>query len=65
MSEERISLLHREREYLEGLIEVYNASRQFNEHGNKLQSRVFEIERQIERLAAENQLRDANDDGST
>jgi hypothetical protein len=66
MSEERISLLYREREHLESLIEIYaSAGRQFNKHGNKLQSRVFEIERQLERLEAENGLGMLDGDGST
>jgi hypothetical protein len=65
MSEQRLSLLYREREHLEGLIELYSkAGRQFSNYGSKLQSRAFEISREIERLEAENGL-GMPKDGST
>jgi uncharacterized protein YfcZ (UPF0381/DUF406 family) len=66
MAEQRISLLYREREHLESLIELYaSAGRQFASYGSKIQSRIYVLGQAIERLEAENGLGMLDDDGST
>jgi hypothetical protein len=56
MVEQRINTLYRLLEHIEGLIAVYNTSPRFAGHSSKLQARVFDLQRQIERLEAEDRI---------